>query len=530
MRNSLHSTPPAAAIKIHSVAAGLHGGSVNVTSVAEARADARLDRGSEMRSSTGSSFPVSVAKKYKVGRKIGSGSFGEIHLGTDAMTGDNLAIKFEPLRSRHPQLLYEAKLYRVLSGGVGIPIVHWYGVEDSYSVMVLDLLGPSLEDLFNFSHRQFSLKTVLMLADQMINRVEYCHAKSILHRDIKPDNFLVGVGAKSTQVHIIDFGLAKRFRDPKTQQHIPYREKKSLTGTARYASVNTHLGVEQSRRDDLEAVGYVLMYFLRGSLPWQGLKARSKREKYEAICRTKVETSPSTLCKNHPSEFVTYLTYCRNLGFEDPPDYNHLRQLLKDLFVRSGYKHDLAFDWSPSSGVVDRRAGTPPPERRVAARSPLPERAAVPQRSGEASRELTRGGTLVAASEVAQWPADASGMALPRPRAREPLAWATAGAGEVSPKARLLREASPKTTRFGSGSMTPHTLFAASSPFGASQQPGGGSPLHEVGASPAKTLSQLMAALGEPSHRLSERTHKLGELGVPRLGQPPRLSGYGIGK
>merc|ERR1712179_251648 len=166
------------------------------------------------------------------------------------------------------------------------------------------------------------------------------------HRDIKPDNFLIGLGKKANQVHIIDFGLAKKYRDPKTHQHIPYREDKNLTGTARYASVNTHLGVEQSRRDDLEAIGYVLMYFLRGSLPWQGLKAVSKRDKYEKICRTKVDTKPETLCRHFPAEFATYLNYCRGLRFEDRPDYAYLRRILRDLFARSGYRYDFAFDWT----------------------------------------------------------------------------------------------------------------------------------------------------------------------------------------
>merc|ERR1712232_1235440 len=249
-------------------------------------------------------------------------------------------------KSRHPQLLYESKLYKILAGGVGIPNVHWYGVEGDYNVMVIDLLGPSLEDLFSFCNRKFSLKTVLMLADQMINRIEYVHAKNFIHRDIKPDNYLIGLGKKANQVHIIDFGLAKKYRDPKTQQHIPYRENKNLTGTARYASVNTHLGIEQSRRDDLEAVGYVLMYFNRGTLPWQGLKANSKKEKYEKIMEKKMSPPVEILCKSFPCEFVTYLNYCRGLRFEDRTDYAYLRRLMKDLFCREQIQYDFIFDWT----------------------------------------------------------------------------------------------------------------------------------------------------------------------------------------
>jgi casein kinase 1 len=287
-----------------------------------------------------------VGGKFRLGRKIGSGSFGDIYISTNVQNGDEVAIKLESIKSKHPQLLYESKLYKILAGGVGVPNVHWYGVEGDYNVMVIDLLGPSLEDLFSFCNRKFKLKTVLMLADQMVNRVEYVHAKNFIHRDIKPDNFLIGLGKKANQVHIIDFGLAKKYRDPKTQQHIPYREGKNLTGTARYASVNTHLGIEQSRRDDLEAVGYVLMYFNRGSLPWQGLKANGKKEKYEKIMEKKMSTPIEVLCKNFPNEFVTYLNYCRSLRFEDRPDYAYLRRLLKDLFFREGYQYDFVFDWT----------------------------------------------------------------------------------------------------------------------------------------------------------------------------------------
>lgn len=151
----------------------------------------------------------------------------------------------------------------------------------------------------------------------------------------------MGLGKRANQVHIIDFGLAKKYRDPKTHIHIPYRENKNLTGTARYASINTHLGIEQSRRDDIESLGYVMMYFLRGSLPWQGLKAATKKQKYEKISEKKMVTAIEILCRGFPSEFVTYFQYCRSLRFDDKPDYSYLRKQLRDLFTREGMHHLL---------------------------------------------------------------------------------------------------------------------------------------------------------------------------------------------
>ncbi|KNZ61899.1 uncharacterized protein VP01_1340g2 [Puccinia sorghi] len=299
-----------------------------------------------------------VGGKYRLGKKIGCGSFGDIYLGINIISGEEVAIKLESVKAKHPQLEYEAKVYKTLAGGVGIPFVRWFGVECDYNAMVIDLLGPSLEDLFNFCQRKFSLKTTLLLADQLISRIEYVHSRNFIHRDIKPDNFLMGIAKRGNQVNVIDFGLAKKYRDPKTLLHIPYRENKNLTGTARYTSINTHLGVEQSRRDDMESLGYVFMYFLRGSLPWQGLKAATKKQKYDRIMEKKMTTPTEFLCRGFPKEFAIYLNYSRSLRFDDKPDYAYLRKLFRDLFVREGFTYDYVFDWSLQTRAAEESSAS----------------------------------------------------------------------------------------------------------------------------------------------------------------------------
>jgi casein kinase 1 len=286
-----------------------------------------------------------IGGRFKLLKKVGSGSFGEIYRGLDTETNDEIAVKLEKVNTRHPQLLYEGKLLRIIQGAPGIPSIHWTGSEGAYNFMVIELLGPSLEDLFNTCNRRLNLKSTLMIADQMLNRIEYLHNKCFLHRDIKPDNFLIGTSKRSSLIYLIDFGLAKKYKDPKNNKHIPFREGKSLTGTARYASVNTHAGLEQGRRDDLESIGYVLMYFLRGSLPWQGVDTRNREEKYRRIFEIKSGTSVEELCRGFPSELETFLNYCKSLKFEDQPDYFYVKRLFKDLFVRLGFQCDYLFDW-----------------------------------------------------------------------------------------------------------------------------------------------------------------------------------------
>ncbi|KAF8339918.1 kinase-like domain-containing protein [Cantharellus anzutake] len=291
-----------------------------------------------------------VGNHYQVGKKIGEGSFGVVFEGTNLLNGHIVAIKFEPRKSDAPQLRDEYRSYRILQGCSGIPQAYYYGTEGLHNVLCIDLLGPNLEDL----------RSLFADPAPQIERVQCIHEKNLIYRSAsdpqlplprltctRTDNFLIGLPGtdKSDMIYMVDFGMAKLWRDPRTRQHIPYRERKSLSGTARYMSVNTHLGREQSRRDDLEGLGHVFMYFLRGSLPWQGLKAANNKQKYERIGEKKQSVPIADLCDGYPEEFAIYLNYVRKLGFEETPDYEFLRELFAKVLRAAGEVDDSMFDW-----------------------------------------------------------------------------------------------------------------------------------------------------------------------------------------
>ncbi|KAI9003639.1 kinase-like domain-containing protein [Gaertneriomyces semiglobifer] len=291
--------------------------------------------------------PTVVGGHFRVGKKIGEGSFGIIYEGEYGHGRQRVAIKFEPRKAETPQLRDEYRMYKLMSGTVGVPQCYHFGSEGLHSVLVIDLLGPSIEDLFELCGRKFSVKTVCMLAKQLIRRIQSVHQANFVYRDVKPDNFLIGRENPSptSQISIVDFGMVKQYRDPRTGIHIPFREKKSLSGTARYMSINTHLGREQGRRDDMEALGHVFFYLLNGHLPWQGLKANSNRQKYERIGEVKQAVKVGDLGVPNPEEFVYYLEYARQMGFDEEPNYDGACDLIDEVMKHNGWEDDGLYDW-----------------------------------------------------------------------------------------------------------------------------------------------------------------------------------------
>ena len=296
----------------------------------------------------------SPKKKYSINLKklLGRGSFGSIYSGKNKNTNEKVAIKLEPVDTDKPQLIYEYKKYKLLQGGYGFPKVYEYSSESKCNILIIELLGNSIEKLFNKAQKRFSFLTVLMIMDQIVTRIEYMHSKNLLHRDIKPDNFLIGKGNKRNVVYAIDFGLSKKYRDSQTGLHIPYRDGKNLIGTARYASINTHFGVEQSRRDDIESLGYMMIYLMKGNLPWQGMVNSNPKKKYDKIKKLKIEVKLQDLCSGLPKECIKFIQYARDMKFEDKPNYNYLRSLLKRMVIKSGQKMDTSkFDWIVNENI-----------------------------------------------------------------------------------------------------------------------------------------------------------------------------------
>ena len=290
-----------------------------------------------------------IFSKYLIRKKIGKGSFGIVYQGVNTSTNEKIALKVEKRKKNQAGTLENEAMRLVYLQGEGIPKVYCYGNNQSHNLLVEELLGKSLEDIFNSYGKPFSLKTVCVLGIEMVKRIQSIHQKYYIHRDIKPDNFMTGRGENEKNIYIIDFGLAKKYYSVSKAQHIKFCTGKHLIGTARYCARNAHRGYEQGRRDDLESIGYVLMYFLLGVLPWQGLKIKKNEDQFEKIAEKKYSTPFEELCEGQPDEFLLFFKYIDGLRFEDQPNYIYLIGLFQNMIDKYCRECFYDFDWKKDS-------------------------------------------------------------------------------------------------------------------------------------------------------------------------------------
>ena len=279
-------------------------------------------------------------------KKLGEGAFGKIYECQNIKNKQTYAAKIEYHSAPNPQLYQESKIMTEMKGKLGFPTCYQVIYLKQELVMVTDLLGPNIQDIMdNIEGKKFTMKSTLLLTEQMLKRLRDLHEKGIIHRDMKPENFVIGKGKNEKLIYMIDFGLSRHYLIEKTQQHIPMKSDRAIVGTLRYISMNCHEGLEVSRRDDLESLAYMMIHFVIGELPWMGIKAKSLGEKYKRVYEKKQETVPDDLCKILPDEMKNFLQHILNLEFEEKPNYDYLEGLIKSLKSKYGFKNDDNFEW-----------------------------------------------------------------------------------------------------------------------------------------------------------------------------------------
>lgn len=332
--------------------------------------------------------------RYTIKKLIAHGNFGDIYRGEDSKMKRTVAMKIENLRTEFPQLSAEYNVYTRLAGCVNVPKVYYFGTEIKTCALVMELLGKSLDDLLQICGGKFSLKTVLMLVDQMLSSIEFIHRMSYIHGDVKPGNFLIGNGNRKNQLFVIDFGMSRFFRDPSQHTHIAFTETRLFSGTARFSSACALRGREQSRRDDMEALAYVWAFMLNGELPWMSIKAESLEEQYAKTSTMKADIAPDQLFRGHPRQFADYLKRVKQYRFDEEPDYAAFRKTFRDLFINSGFIMDYNYDWSEK--IADTPTTTASPVPRVSLNAPMPRiTAKVPARRRMSLNVKSTTGSLV---------------------------------------------------------------------------------------------------------------------------------------
>lgn len=304
-----------------------------------------------------------IAGEFKLLERISQGGFGDVRICQSVKNQKKYAIKIESNEKRshkaNSHLRNEYKIHKIMQGAVGFPKINCFCTKlppkspnyyysfstKSISYLVHELLGPSLENLFVQCNHRFSLKTVLMIADQVLCRLEYMHNKRFIHQDIKPDNFLMGTGTNSNVIYIIDFGLSKSIDEHKETMHDPMLIDQEFIGTSRYATISAHLGYEQSQKDDLESLSYSFVYFLKGKLPWQGIDVSDKELKCHLISQKKQSIPHVDVFDGLPSEFYQFFQLVHNLNFNERPNYSLYRQMFRNLMIKKGYVYDYKYDW-----------------------------------------------------------------------------------------------------------------------------------------------------------------------------------------
>ena len=293
-----------------------------------------------------------IFNKYKFLRKLGQGAFGSIYEAQSKYSNKLYAVKLEDMKQEQ-FILEEESMFLSYINCSQIPKVKSFGYIGSYIILVMELLGKSLDKILSeLPSRKMSIRCVCNIAYQLVLIFETIHNCQIIHRDLKPANIAIGREEKSKYIYLLDFGLSKRFISSKTGRHYQFRQNNKLIGNARYSSINALNGGTQSRRDDLESLGYLVIYLIVGRLPWQGYISHSKEDKYYKIKKIKKETTAEQLCQGLPRQFLDYIRYTRNLQYEENPNYNYLKSLFLSVLRSYGYQFDYYYDWDQSGLTV----------------------------------------------------------------------------------------------------------------------------------------------------------------------------------